>query len=281
MRVADVVPEGVDPSVPSVARIYDHGLGGTDNFPVDRAISARVGEAMPESSKVAVLNRALLRRAVRFLAGEVGIRQFLDLGSGLPARDNTHQVARREAPEARVVYVDDDPMVRAYAGALLAGDARTAIVTADVRDTGAVLGHPDVVRLIDFDEPVGVLMSGILHHFPVSDDPGGIVAAYLAPAAPGSHLLVSHFHRGAPEAEELERKFVAGIGSGWFRTTEEVAAYFGDLEPLDPGVVPASVWRPDPAYDRALFPDITTREPGETEVGAIESLIVGGVARKG
>ncbi|MEO3787217.1 SAM-dependent methyltransferase [Actinocorallia sp. B10E7] len=278
--MAEKALEDVDPTVPSMARIYDYGLGGTDNHPVDREISDRVGTVMPESRKVAVLNRALLRRAVRYLAGEAGIRQFLDLGSGLPTRDNTHQVAGREAPDVRVVYVDDDPTVRGHAAALLSGDGRTAVVTADLRDTEAVLAHPDVVRLLDFDEPLGVLMSGILHHFPASDDPAGIAAAYLAPAASGSHLLISHFHRGVPEAAELERKFVASLGSGWFRTTEEITAYFGDLRLLAPGVVPASLWRPDPAYDLALFPGIATRSGHETEVGPIESLIVGGVARK-
>jgi hypothetical protein len=283
--MAEDAPKGVDVSKPSVARIYDYALGGKDNFAIDRAISDRVEKSMPESSGVAVINRAMLRRAVRFLAGEAGIRQFLDLGSGLPARDNTHQVAGRAAKGTRVVYVDNDPIVLVHGRALLEDDDRTAVVTADLREVAGVLEHDDVKRLIRFDEPVGVLMSGILHHFSADEDPAAIVRAYMDAMPSGSHLLISHFHRGTPEAAELEAKFVASVGSGWFRTLDEIGAYFGGLELVEPGLLPVSSWRPDPVYDRELWPDIPTQlrsvpEGGEDPHTPVERLIVGGVARK-
>ncbi|GAA3237878.1 SAM-dependent methyltransferase [Actinocorallia longicatena] len=282
--MAENGPKGVDVSKPSVARIYDYALGGKDNYAVDRMVSDRVEKSMPESSGVAVLNRAMLRRAVRYLAGEAGIRQFLDLGSGLPARDNTHQVAERSGGEPHVVYVDNDPIVLTHGRALLAENDRTAVVTADLRDVGGVLGHPEVNRLIDFGRPVAILMSGILHHFSDQEDPAGIVKAYLDAVPPGSYLLVTHFHRGTPEAAELERKFVEAIGSGWFRTAEQILPFFCGLDLVAPGLVPVTRWRPDPAFDRELFADLPTRisDAGQPEeaLTPIERLISGGVARK-
>ncbi|GAB3277902.1 SAM-dependent methyltransferase [Actinocorallia lasiicapitis] len=279
--MGEVGPQGVDVSKPSVARIYDYALGGKDNFAIDRAVSDQVEKSMPESSGVAVLNRAMLRRAVRYLAGELGIRQFLDLGSGLPARDNTHQVAQREIADARVVYVDNDPIVLAHGRALLAADDRTAVITSDLRDVDAVLNHPDTQRLIDFDQPVAVMMVGILHHFSDEEKPAEIAARYLDAVPSGSHLFITHFHRGTPEAAVLEEKFVAAIGSGWFRTTEQVESYFGATELIEPGVVPVSTWRPDPGYDRELWPDIPVQlRDSAQDLSGIERLIVGGVARK-
>lgn len=280
----EVAPRGVDVSKPSVSRIYDYNLGGKDNFAIDREISHKIEKSMPESSGVAVLNRAMLRRAVRYLAGEAGLRQFLDLGSGLPARDNTHQVAGRIVEDSHVIYVDHDPIVLAHGRALLVDDDRTAVITADLSDVRSVLEHAETRRLIDFDQPVAVMLCGILHHFADERDPAGIVRAYMDAVPAGSHLFITHFHRGTPEAPELERKFIESIGTGWFRTEDQIRSYFLGMELVEPGLVPVSRWRPDPSYDRELWPDIPTQplhdavaEPAYTPN---ELLISGGIARK-
>ncbi|MEO5876836.1 MAG: SAM-dependent methyltransferase [Streptosporangiaceae bacterium] len=282
--MSEVAPRGVDVSKPSVSRIYDYNLGGKDNFAIDREVSRRIEKSMPESSGVAVLNRAMLRRAVRYLAGEAGLRQFLDLGSGLPARDNTHQVAGRVAPDSRVVYVDHDPIVLAHSRALLLDDDRTSVITADLSEVESVLEHADTRRLIDFSQPVGVLLCGILHHVADERDPAAIVRAYLDVFPAGSHLLITHFHRGTPEASELERRFIESIGSGWFRSEDQIRSYFLGLDLVGPGLVPVSSWRPDPAYDRELWPMIATQPLREAVAEAVytptELLISGGIAVK-
>ena len=274
------VPAGVDASRPSAARMYDYGLGGKDNFEIDRRVVARLQADMPESMGVPRINRAMHRRIVRHLAGEAGIRQFIDLGSGLPTRDNTHQVAERFGGEARVVYVEHDPMVVVHANALLGGD-RVGVVPGDLRDVKAVLEHEGTRRLIDFSEPVGVLFVAILHQFSDDEDPEGIVRAYMDAVPSGSHLVVSHFHRGAPGAEAIERRLLETVGSGYHRTMEQIQRYFLDMEMADPGLVYASRWRPDPAFDREVFPEAAAPLNGaDGEPSPTDRLIVGGVARK-
>ncbi|WP_018658069.1 SAM-dependent methyltransferase [Actinomadura flavalba] len=232
--------------VPTAARVYDVMLGGKDNFAVDRAVAEASLAIMPELRAIAVHNREMLHRVVAHLAAEEGIRQFLDLGSGLPTARNTHEVAQEAAPDARVVYVDIDPIVLAHGRAILADNAGTRVVTADLRDPRAVLDHPDVRALIDFEQPVCVLLAGILHHLSDDEDPGGIVAALRDAVPSGSFFFITNFTRlgDAPESVELERQLLAQLGTGRVRTPAELAAFFDGLEILAPGLVPLPLWRP-------------------------------------
>ena len=168
------VPPGVDRTKPSIARAYDAYLGGKDNYAVDREVVARTDEWIPEARGSTVANRAFLRRVVRYLVRDAGIRQFIDLGSGLPTAGNVHEVAQEIDPGVRVVYVDNDPMVLAHARALLATNDTTAVLTSDVRRPREILDDPKLRRHIDFDRPVGLLMFAILHHINDGEDPGGI-----------------------------------------------------------------------------------------------------------
>ncbi|REE99436.1 SAM-dependent methyltransferase [Thermomonospora umbrina] len=262
---AEWAAKGIDVTRPSIARAYDVVLNGRDNFEVDRAFVAEVVKVVPELYDVATYNRQVLGRGVRYLAAQ-GVRQFLDLGSGLPTVENTHQAAQAVAPDARVVYVDVDPIVRAHGLGLLAENDRTTLVTADIREPEKVLADPEVTALIDLDRPVAVMMIGILHHLADADDPQGLVGRYLDAVPSGSHLFVTHFCDAGPEAREAEQKFLALLGSGRFRTAEEITAYFDGLDLVEPGVVPLPLWRPDgPVAD-----DLT--------VG--HRLMYGGIARK-
>jgi len=186
------VPPGVDPTVPSPARLYDYYLGGRINFPADQEAAERIRGDLPEISDMAWANRGFHQRAAKWLAADRGISQFVDIGSGLPTQGNTHQVVREVAPHARVVYVDYDPLVRAYAGELLADRRLTTFVFADLREPGRVLGSRQLQSLIDFTEPVGLLMTAVLHFVADSDDPWGLVAQYTQALAPGSYLALSH-----------------------------------------------------------------------------------------
>jgi hypothetical protein len=247
------IPAGVDATVPSIARVYDVFLGGKDNFAVDREVAAAVNQIHPNGGVMAGVNRALLGRVVRFLTAEVGIRQFLDLGSGLPTQGNVHQIAHTIDPQTHVVYVDNDPMVLAHGRALLADNQTTTVVMVDIRRPEDILNHSEVRRYIDFTQPVGLLAFAILHHFTDEEDPAG-AAAVLRDAVPsGSHLGLSHFFNpgdelpeAAREAEVVEKTFTEKLGTGRFRTRPEIMSYFGDWELLEPGLVPSGDWRPDP-----------------------------------
>ncbi|MBW8482189.1 SAM-dependent methyltransferase [Actinomadura parmotrematis] len=258
-------PQGIDTGRPSVARVYDAALGGKDNFAVDREALARLQEGLPEVISMARVNRATLGRAVRAMAA-AGIDQFLDLGAGLPSSENTHQVAQRANPRARVAYVDKDPIVLAHGRALLAENDRTAVITADMRDPAAVLAAPEVKRLIDTSRPVGVMMIAILHHLHDDEDPKGIVDAYMAAVPPGSHLIVTHFCDYSPVAAALQERFLQLLGTGRFRTPAEIESFFDGYELLDPGVVPNPYWRPD--------------EPPPAELSIAQQLHYTGMARK-
>lgn len=260
-------PPGIDASVPSVARVYDALLGGKDNFAVDRALAQKLMSLTPGGAEVPRFNRAILGRAVRYMARH-GITQFLDLGAGLPTAQNTHEVAQAEVPDARVVYVDNDPIVLVHGRALLADNHSTAVVSADVRSPEAVLGDPEVQALIDLDRPVGLMMVGILHHLNDSDDPHGLVARYLDATAAGSYLFVTHFIDGGAETAAHEKVMLTDLGSGRFRTFEEVTGFFDGTELVEPGVVYNPLWRPDSPAD---VPDPLT---------FAAKLIGGGLGRK-
>ncbi|MEU6999089.1 SAM-dependent methyltransferase [Nonomuraea sp. NPDC046570] len=265
MSEAERAPSGVDPTVPSVARMYDYYLGGKDHFAADRAAAERIialgRETGNDVREMARQNRAFLGRAVRHMA-EQGVRQFLDIGTGLPTRDNVHQVAQRVAPDARVVYVDNDPIVLVHARALLTGDPCTTVIDGDLRDPKAVLGA--AAAHLDLDEPVGVLLLAILHFVPDDDEVASIVAALREPLVPGSHLAISHVHEGTVDAAKA-----AEAGQVYSRTTSgsitnrdqhRLAVLFEGTELLDPGVVPVSAWRPDP--DWAYETEVDFTKPG-------------------
>ncbi|MCP2335963.1 SAM-dependent methyltransferase [Actinomadura rupiterrae] len=228
-------PGGIDTSVPSPARIYDYLLGGKDNFAVDRAAADKILEALPDVLTVATENRAFLGRAVRHVA-EQGVRQFIDLGAGLPTNGNVHQVAHEVHPDARVVYVDNDAMAAAHARALLRDD-KVAVVHADIREPSAILADEAVTRLIDFDEPFALVATAVLHFISDADDPHAILAAFTAKMAPGSHLILTHGSVPDPSHEdELVNDAYKGSGtdpSG--RTPASIRAFFNGLDFLAPG----------------------------------------------
>ena len=235
---------------PSPARIYDYLLGGSHNLAVDRQVAEQVLASMPDGRAQARANRAFLFRAVRHLVA-VGIRQFLDLGSGIPTVGNVHEVARRAAPQTRVVYVDIDPVAVAHARALLSGDPLTGVVGADVRDVEGILDSPEVGRLLDLDQPVGLLMVAILHVVPDADDPTGLVRRLRDAVPPGSYLAIGHGTadsrpENADRLTQISRRTPTPMTP---RTREQIAAFFDGFTLLDPGLVWAPLWRPDPGDD--------------------------------
>jgi hypothetical protein len=243
-----VLPADIDVTKPSVARVYDALLGGKDNFPADRAVRDHLMALTPNGAMVPLYNRAVLGRGVRYLVGQ-GIRQFIDLGSGLPTAQNTHQVAQGQASDVRVVYVDNDPIVLAHGRALLAENASTGVIVADMRSPDEVLDNPELRSLIDFDQPVGLLMVAIVHHFNDDEDPHALVRRYVDALPSGSHLFLTHFVDGGAETAEIERVLLGDLGTGRFRGFEEIIAFFDGLELLEPGVVYNPLWRPDPGDD--------------------------------
>ncbi|AOW85251.1 SAM-dependent methyltransferase [Streptomyces olivaceus] len=262
----------IDSTRPSIARVYDYLLGGKDNYAVDREIGDVFKRDLPGSVAIAFANRASLTRAVTEIVTTTGVRQFVDLGSGLPTADNVHQVAQRYAPESRVVYVDTDPQVLVHGRALLEENDRTRVVPVDVRDPEQVRTRPETLELIDFDRPVAVMFSAILHHVNDDEDPAGIVRDWREHVPSGSYFFVSHFRSGNnPETAEAEKVLQGTFGRGRWRTDEEIAALLDGLEILEPGVVPAPLWRPG-----------TADGPweGERELTVWERLIAAGMARK-
>jgi trans-aconitate methyltransferase len=237
----------LDTSRPSVARMYDYYLDGKDNYQVDRDAVDRIAQAMPEVRQGVQENRAFLRRAVRFMARQ-GIRQFLDIGSGLPTQQNTHQVAQEIHPDARVVYVDNDPVVLAFGRALLATDKNTAVASADMRRPADVLEHPETVELIDFTEPVGVLMVAMIHFLTVEERPR-VLGKLRDALAPGSYLAATHITTDgkSPEVVALtETVYETTPTPMYFRDHAEIARFFDGFDLVDPGLVTVDRWRPDP-----------------------------------
>ena len=230
------VPPGLNPAQPSRVRMYDYFLGGTNNFPVDREAAERLKAAVPDIVDALWANRGFHGRAAMWLAAR-GIRQFIDIGSGLPARNNTHDAVHKVAPAARVVYVDRGPMVAARCRPLLAGDGTTAVVTADWRDPGAVLGDPGLRRLIDLAQPAGVLMTTLIHFVADYADPWGLVARYMAAVAPGSYLVLSHGtgDKIPPSILEAGRRAGAKVTEkAHLRSKAQVERFFEGLELVPP-----------------------------------------------
>jgi hypothetical protein len=247
MTRADWVPEGIDTGKPSAARIYDYWLGGTHNFAIDREVARKVTEAMPDTALMMQANRAFLRRAVGFLIDQ-GVRQFLDLGSGIPTLGNVHEVAQKAAPEARVVYVDVDPVAVAHSRHILAGNENAAVLGEDLRNVERLLDSDEVDRLLDLEEPLAVLMLAVLHFVPDDDDPSGIVARFRDRLAPGSYLALSH------GSQEGMREEVAEVGRNQFTRTStpfvdrdraRVTTFFDGFDLVEPGVVWSVQWRPE------------------------------------
>jgi hypothetical protein len=258
----------IDTSVAHIARVYDYWLGGKDHYAADREAGDEVIRAYPGTRLSALANRAFLRRAVRFLAAEAGIRQFLDIGTGLPSANNTHEVAQAIAPESRIVYVDNDPVVLVHARALLTSGPQgaTGYLDADVRDTGKILA--EATRLLDFGQPVAVMLVAILHCISDEDHPYKLVAELMRAVVPGSFLVISHLpsdmHRDASGIADAAVRLSQLMGQKVTpRSKTEVARFFDRLDLVDPGIVPIQQWRPD-----------------SEEEAAVRAAVWGGVARK-
>jgi hypothetical protein len=244
----------LDTGTAHIARVYDYWLGGKDNFTADRVAGDEALEAFPGLISSVRANRAFLARVVRYLAAQHGIRQFLDIGTGIPASSNTHEVAQSVVPEARVVYVDNDPMVLAHARALLSSSEQgaTAYLDADLRDTGKILEAAR--RTLDFSEPVAVMLIAVLHLIGDADDPAGIIAQLMDAVPAGSTLAISHvpndMHMGAMSdmSDRLNRLLSQ---PSTYRSQAQVTGFFAGLELVDPGVVPIQRWRPDTEEEAA------------------------------
>jgi hypothetical protein len=238
---------GLDASKPNIARLYDYLLGGKDNFAADRALGDQIKQALPEIYIGVQAQRAVLRRAVRHLVAEAGIRQLVDVGSGLPTAGNVHEVAQAIDPEVRVAYVDNDPIVLSHARALLASNDATVAVEGDLHRPESIIEHPTVRSFIDFGAPVGLLLCGILHHMGDDEDPWAIVARLVDAVPAGSYLFVHHLlETGDPDAAQAQAALRQGLGRGQFRPLAEVERLFTGLDLVEPGVVHVPDWRPDP-----------------------------------
>jgi trans-aconitate methyltransferase len=259
-----------DSSVPNAARVYDYFLGGKDNYPADRELAQKILAILPDTADVCRGNRKFLQRAVRFLAGEAGLRQFLDIGAGLPTNGNVHEVAQETAPDSRVAYVDYDPAVPAHARALLA-DARDVIaVEGDLRSPEAILADPGVRQLIDFSQPVAVLLVAVLHFVSDADRPYEAVRTIIDALPPGSYLVLT---QSTPDdvsndvTEAMKDAYSGASAQVTPRSFEEIARFFDGLELIDPRLVDVTRWRPD-------LPS------GQPSHDPRRSLIYGGVGRK-
>jgi hypothetical protein len=238
----------IDVTVPSVARMYDFLMDGKDNYPADRAATEELLKQVPSTKVLALNNRAFLRRVVRRLAEDYGIRQFVDHGSGLPTQDNVHEVAQRVDPNSRVVYIDNDPIVLAHGRALLEQNENTAVIQADMRDTEKIWSSPEVTRLINTDEPVAVLFVSVLHCIPDRDDPADVVRRAAAKVPPGSFLVVCQLVSEDEETRRGVTEFMAeSTGGNWgeVRREQDVLRFLEGTEILEPGLVEVSTWRPD------------------------------------
>jgi len=263
------LPPEIDTSRPHPARMYDYGIGGKNHFAADREVAEKIFTAWPGGRTSGRENRAFLGRAVRYLAGEAGIRQFLDIGTGLPTTNNVHEVAQQVAPSSRVVYVDNDPLVLAHARALLTSspEGRTAYIHADLRDPQAILNDPATRDVLDFSQPIALMLVALLHYVPDEWNPAEILATLLGALPSGSYLVASHItgeHDPAVAAFERADR-AAGIPAQLRDCSDFARLAFAGLALLPPGVVPVSEWRPDTAGPLPTPAEVST---------------YGGVARK-
>ncbi|WP_197318726.1 SAM-dependent methyltransferase [Saccharomonospora sp. NB11] len=264
----------LDPTKPTVARIYDASLGGKDNYEVDRQIFEMIKQVAPHQGDVSWMNRRFLVRAVRYLTELVGMDQFLDLGSGLPTVQNTHEVAQFSNPEARVVYVDNDPICNAHGRALLEENEYTRFVEADLTKPADVLAHPEITAHLELDRPLVLMQIGTLHHVSDEQDPVGVMRHYVDALPSGSYVVLTHFWDPADEnpawskqAHDLMDKLrSANMDTGFWRTREEIEKFFGGAELLEPGLVELDEWWPSGPRTREPWPE--------------EHLMLGGVAVK-
>lgn len=265
-----LIPEGVEADRPSVARLYDFFLGGHHNFAADRELGRQLLAAEPNARHIVAENRAFLGRAVRFLLA-AGIRQFLDLGSGIPTQDNVHEIAQRGDPAARVVYVDNDPVAVAHSRQILSRNTLATVVREDLRRPEAILAHPEVRRLIDFSQPVAVLMITVLHFVPDADDPAGVVGRFAGGLVPGSALAISHAtHEAAPDAAaQVERLYANTSAAAHTRSHAQILRFFAGFDLVEPGLVYLPLWRPDgPAPDHPERAWFYAGVGGKPETGA-------------
>ena len=226
------------PDIPSTARMYDYYLGGKDNYPADRAAAERAIASMPKGvvRTAAVQNRKFLMRAVRHLTAGLGIRQFLDIGTGLPTMNSVHQVAQSIAPESRVVYVDHDPIVLAHSRNLLHGNERATIIRQDLRDPAGILADPELRAMLDLSQPVAVLLVAVLHFISAADDPYGAVQALMDPMPAGSYLVISHFTADSfIQAEDAAKEYQNATSTLHSRTRSQVAEFFTGYDLIAPG----------------------------------------------
>jgi S-adenosyl methyltransferase len=231
---------------PHISRVYDYLLGGRDNFAADRAVGDEIIASLPAVAIGVRAQRAVLGRVVRFLAGEAGVRQLIDIGSGLPTADNVHEIAHRIAPSTRVVYVDNDPVVLAHARALLADNRETIVAGGDLRRPADLLANPQLRTHLDWDRPIGLLMCGILHHLLDAEHPAEQVATLSAALPSGSYVFIHHLvDSGDPAVAEVQGTFRQALGRGQFRTRPQIRAMFAGLTMVEPGLVLVPEWRPD------------------------------------
>ncbi|RZQ65286.1 SAM-dependent methyltransferase [Amycolatopsis suaedae] len=266
------VPVGVDPTRASIARVYDAFLNGKDNYEIDREVFRSVQKKAPEAQDLATENRGFLIRACRFLASQSGVMQYLDLGSGLPTAENTHQVVQRITPEAKVVYVDNDPVVLAHGRALLEENENTHFVSADIFKPQEILNNEQIRQHLDFTQPIALLQMGTLHHYVgPKEDPAAIMREYVAALPSGSYVGMSHFldpeNEHSAVARKMEEVFVhSPMGSGSFRTHAELLELLPGVELVEPGLVICADWWPD--------------GPRLKPLNQVQHCIAGGVGRK-
>lgn len=252
MRVVDLpswVPLDVDVNQPSISRIWDWFLDGSHNFAIDRKVAAEMLVRMPEGPRMAQASRAFLRRAVRMCVRS-GITQFLDIGSGIPTVGNVHEIAQAANPECRVVYVDIDPVAVSHTRQILAGNERATVIRGDLRTPADILAASELRRMLDFTQPIALMLIAVMHFIHDSDDPAGIIGQFADALPPGSHLVIAHGSRsteGMPSenlqsAREMYERTVAQVS---LRSRIEVTALFNGWDLLDPGVVWIPEWRPD------------------------------------
>lgn len=242
----------LDPSRPNVARVYDHLLSGKDNFAADRVLGDQIIASLPTVQVGVRAQRALLGRVVRYLVAEAGIRQLIDIGSGLPTAENVHEIAQRIDPQTKVVYVDNDPVVLAHARALLADYTATIAVDGDLRDPAGIVGNPEVRGHLNWDRPIGLLLCGILHHIRDDENPGELTRALCRALPAGSYIFIHHLlDSGDPAVAEVQAAFQQGLGRGQFRTWAQVRSLFHGLELVEPGLVLVPEWRPDASTPNA------------------------------